>query len=105
MKKYSFEVTTSAKIKTKNLEKWFSQDGDVYDVLSTMVDYERDKEESVLSFDDDGTLRCSVKKLIEALYEFSVEFNCELQGEFYTYDKYNANVFKAPKFIKEELMD
>ena len=105
MKKYSFEVTTSAKIKTKNLEKWFSQDGDVYDVLSTMVDYERDKEESILSFDDDGTLRCSVKKLILALYEFSVEFNCELKGEFYTYGKYDAHHYKAPKFIKEELTD
>jgi len=63
MKKYSFEVITSDKIETKNLEKWFSQEGDAYDVLSTMVDYERDKEKSVLSFDDDGTLRCSVKKI------------------------------------------
>jgi|TARA_B110000263_G_scaffold215838_1_gene201062 hypothetical protein len=105
MKKYSFEVITSDKIETKNLEKWFSQEGDAYDVLSTMVDYERDKEESVLSFDDDGTLRCSVKKLIAALYEFSDEFNCELKGEFFTYDKYDAHNYKAPKFIKEELID
>ena len=105
MKKYSFEVTTSDKIETKNLEKWFSQDGDAYDVLSTMVDYERDKEESVLSFDDDGTLTCSVQKLIAALYEFSAEFKCELKGEFYTYSRYDAHHYKAPKFIKEELMD
>ena len=105
MKKYSFEVTTTDKIQTKDLEKWFSQEGDVYDVLSTMVDYERDKEESILSFDDDGTLRCSVKKLIKSLYEFSVEFNCESKGVFYTYDKYSAHEYRAPKFLKEELKD
>ena len=105
MKKYSFEVTTTDKIQTKDLEKWFSQEGDVYDVLSTMVDYERDKEESILSFDDDGTLRCYVKKLIKSLYEFSIEFNCELKGVFYTYDKYSAHEYRAPKFLKEELKD
>ena len=57
------------------------------------------------SFDDDGTLRCSVKKLIAALYELSAEFNCELKGEFYTYGRYDAHHYKAPKFIKEELID
>ena len=105
MKKYSFEVTTATKIKTQNLEEWFSKEGDAYDVLSTMVDYERDKEESILSFDDDGKMRCSEKDLITALNEFSTEFESELYGEFYIYDKYSAYLFKAPKFKKEELSD